>query len=636
MLSSPKAQPFGLLSNKAVVDFSVGSRAVPTTKYKFKHGPWKTVLQYVYVNMFKDEKYRKQMSEMLAPTPFTNMLHLREQEDNIIYNQEILRGLRERFKQQEPLRARLYQTRGKQLVYDNKEILGILNMVRLQNQQVVFDPKQNREVSRTEVLQVIRGVEDEVARNPSLDDNLSYVDLKRFAKRYGYKDLPLNDDLFLNINFIVPIVKYRMREKLWNQELDLFKDHLLDVFLDYILEVEYPNLDASEYNEAKRQQVAKEPRLQTYKDQLYDLYVKGMKGDRDDHVLEKLRFTPDKALREMGRSAREINEKLLTPEARAEKIYIQEDDPFLPQFVEDVVMDGVTYSSVVHHAYGRMIRNLIEIGELPGLDAFNVNTVSLGDLVTTYNNIKRDWIDYNLKANNEVAIGMKLEQYTTIAHLLLATNQSKLVWNDRTDPVLGVGNDDRGANNTGHLLEYLRNNYRGSQVPNKMMSAFRSIASNVWTNSWAMSMCQDFKNTILLLQSPTVSDLEAIYSITAVAGNPGSDDIVSFHKAGLNTEQIAIVFPLIVALYIPMRGKTESALVGDEAQVYFAENDYRGKRSQFKDDFEVAKVRLERIADLVQLAAGVDKRKFVMSILSNKQTEKMEDARWSRVYSWSH
>ena len=636
MLSSPKAQPFGLLSNKAVVDFSVGSRAIPNPKYSFKHGAWKTVTQYVYVNMFKKDKHRQRMSEMLAPTPYNNMLHLRDQEDVEIYNESILKGLRERFRQHEQLRIRLYQTRGKQLIYDNKEILSMLNNIRLQNQQVVYDPKANREVPRSEVLQVISGVEEQVLKNPSFPDDVNFSDLRKYAKRYGYRELPLNDEIFLNINYIVPIVKYRMRERIWNKELERFKDHLLDVFLDYILEEEYPNINPSEYEEAKRQQIAKEKRLQVYKDQLYDLYMKGMKGEKNDHILSRLRFTPDNTLKEMGRSAREINDKLLAPEAQAEKIYIQHDDPFLPHYIEDVVIDGKKYVSAVHYAYAHMITNLIDIGELPGLDAFDVNTVALKDLVGTYNNIKRDWINHNLKVNNEIAIGVKLEQYSTLAHLLLATGGSKLVWNDRADPVLGVGNDDRGANNTGHLLEYMRDLYKNMDIQDKLISSYRSIASNVWTNSWMMSMAQDFKNTMLLLENPTTADLEVIYSVQRVPGNPAADDIHSLYKAGLNDDQIDVAFPVIMAMYIPMYSKTERVLMNEEAAAYFAENDYRGRKRELKKDFEHAIDRLGRVSELLQLAGGVDKQKFVMSILGNKQTRNKADARWNRIYKWSH
>ncbi|UUT40451.1 hypothetical protein [carnivorous sponge associated iridovirus] len=634
MLSSPKAQPFGVLSSKAVIDFTVGSHSVPNPKYSFRHGAWKTVTQYVYVNMFKKDKHRQRMSEMLAPNPFNNMLHLREQEDVEIYNEAVMKSLRERFRQREELRTRLYQTRGKQLIHSNKEILGMLNHLRLQNNQVVYDPKTSREIPRSEVLQVISGVEEEITKNPSFPDHMDFADMRKYAKRYGYKDLPLNDEIFLNINYIVPIIKYRLRERLWNQELEQFKDHLLDVFLDDILEDEYPNLDPSEYTEAKRQQIAKEKRLQVYKDQLYDLYTKGMK--ENDHILERLRFTPDNTLREMGRSAREINDRLMTPEAQAEKIYIKPDDPFLPHYIEDVMMDGKRYVSAVHYAYARMIANLLDVGELPGLETLDINTVELRDLVDTYNDIKRDWIDHNMKANNEVAVGMKFEQHSPLVHLLLATRGSKVIWNDRSDPVLGVGYDDRGANNTGKLLEYVRDSWRNASLQNRLISSYGSIANNVWTNSWMMSMAQDFKNTMLLLQDPTTADLEVIYSVHGIPGSPGTDDVQTLHRSGLNNDQISIVFPVILAMYLPMRDKTEGELMNDEAVVYFTENDYRGRKKELNDDLGRARDRLGRMAELVQLADGVDKGKFVMSILGNKQTSNKNDARWYRVYKWSH
>jgi predicted NAD-dependent protein-ADP-ribosyltransferase YbiA (DUF1768 family) len=635
MLSSPKAQPFGLLSSKAVVDFTVGSRAVPNPKYSFRHGAWKTVTQYVYVNMFKKDKHRQRMSEMLlSPEPFTNMLALRDQEDSEIYNEASLRGLRERFRQREELRTRLYQTRGRQLVHDNKEVLTMLNYLRLQKNQGVYDPKANREVPRTEVLKVISGVEDQLSKDPSsIPDDVDFEGLRKYAKRVG-RDLPLNDEIFLNINYIVPIIKYRLGERLWNQEAERFKDHLLDVVLDLTLEEAYPHLDLSEYAEAKRQQIAKEKRLDVYKDQLYNIYVKGMKGM--DQILDRLRFTPDETLREMGRSAREIDSNLLAPEEQAEKIYIQPDDPFLPQYIEDVVIDGRRYASAVHFAYARLVANLIDIGELPGLETFDVNTLDLRGIVETYDIIKRDWIDHNLKANNEAAIGMKFEQHPTLAHLLLATGDSEIVWNDRSDPVLGVFEANAGANNTGRLLEFVRDSYRNVVLPNTLISSYGSIANNLWTNSWMMSMAQDFKNTMLLLRNPSTADLEVIYGVQGVPAQPSGDNIQSLHMAGLNNDQIAIAFPLIVAMYIPMRVQFEAELMNDQAMAYFAENDYSGRKRELNSDLERATNRLRRASELVQLAPGVDIQKFVMSILGNKQTSNTADARWARIYNWSH
>jgi hypothetical protein len=85
-----------------------------------------------------------------------------------------------------------------------------------------------------------------------------------------------------------------------------------------------------------------------------------------------------------------------------------------------------------------------------------------------------------------------------------------------------------------------------------------------------------------------------------------------------------------------MRAKTEGALMNDEAMLYFTENDYRGRKRDLGDDFEHARNRLGRVSELVQLADGVDRQKFVMSILGNKQTSNGADARWNRIYKWSH
>lgn len=657
LLSSPKAQPFGLLSNKSVLDFRVGAVAVPDANYSFKHGCWKTVNQYVYVNMFKTEKYRHLMSEMLAH-PFDNMLRLREQEDVSIYNDASIKGLRERFRQRAELRDRLYQTRGKQLVHDNKHIIVLLNQLRLQDQQAVYDPKQKKEVPRTEVLQVISGVEDELSINPSLPD-LDFVDLKKYAKR-TYKDLPLDDEIFLDINHIVPVVKYRVRERIWKEEQNRFKDHLLDVFLDHILEEHYPNVGRSEYTQAKQQQIAKEPRLQVYKDQLYQLY--DARGKDYDVIFNRLRFTPDKTRCEMRRNARQIKNKLLaTPETETdilgtvlrdmedlnnlrvppvmrEKIYIQQDDPFLPHYLEDVIIDGKKYASAVHYAYAQMIVNLIKIGELDGLNMFDVNTVALENLVGTYNTIKRDWINHNLKANNEVAIGMKMKQYPTLVHLLLSTGDTRIIWNDKTDPVLGVGSDNNGDNNMGYLLMYVRDAYKNMALENRLISSYGSIAANIWTNSWMMSTAQDLKNTMILLKNPSTSDLEIIYNFDHVNINisPTRDDVQTLYLAGLNDVQISIAFPVIAAMYMPMRNKTEQQLMNDEANAYFNENDYRGRKNDFMEDLEYAITRLTKVYERVELADRVDKRKFVYSILANIQTSNKDDARWNRVYKWSH
>lgn len=631
-LSNPKSSTFGLLSSQAVVDFNVGSEEVPDA---FKRGTWKTVTQYVYVNMFKKESLRQRMSERLSPDPFLNMVQLREQDDVAIYNRKIFKGLYERFQQNDELRLRLYQTRGSQLVYDNKDILALLNGLRSQNQDVIYDPKTNQEIPRSEVLQVIGGVEDKILKDPFLADDLDYMMLRKYAKRRGYKDLPRNDEIFLNINHIVPILKNRMKDHLLNQDIEKFKVHLLDVFLDDILEEYYPNIHPSLYTEAKRQQIIKEKQVEVYKNQLYDLYVKG--GNQYAHIFAKLKFTPDYLIQELERSFDEVEEKLLLPEAaETNLIYLQSDDPFLPHYMEDVFIDNRRYASVVHYAYAQMIENLREIGERPGIETFDINMVPLEDLADVYSELRNDWIGYNLKVNNEIATGMKFDQNPTLIHLLLATGQSQIVWNDKTDPVLGVGRDGHGSNFNGGLLEYLREMYRSKEIPDRLISSYDNIADNLWTKMWMMNVAEDYKNTMLLLKHPTTKDLETIYDFETTVKHPISDiDKEQLLAAGLTEEQITIAFPLILTLYIKMRDFTESELFKQKAEKYFATFTTGSRRRRPKNDPSAIVDQLEKLSKKFVLADGVDPERFAVSILSKKPTSDIKEVISSRVSRWT-
>ena len=79
----------------------------------------------------------------------------------------------------------------------------MLNHLRLQYNQR-YDPKTIAERYPDLKFFVISGVEEEITKNPSFPDHMDFADMRKYAKRYGYKDLPLNDEIFLNINYIVP------------------------------------------------------------------------------------------------------------------------------------------------------------------------------------------------------------------------------------------------------------------------------------------------------------------------------------------------------------------------------------------------------------------------------------------------
>jgi predicted NAD-dependent protein-ADP-ribosyltransferase YbiA (DUF1768 family) len=636
-LSSPKNQPFGLLSSKAVVDFEVGVKAFPDPMLRFKHGSWKTVNQFVYINMFKNESHRQRMSEMLGRNQFNNMVSLRQEEDSMIYNASINIGLTKRFLQNKLLLQRLYDTRGKQLIYTDIDILKLLYRLR-QDSTVVFDPKTNKDVPMADVQKVIATVTRRILKDPySVPDNMTYAQLAaKYKLKPVDKPLPPDDDIFININCMVPMIKFRLKEILLQKEIERFKIHLLSVFLDHILKEDYPYLDPLEYDQAKIQQIKKEEKnvVEIYKNQLYDIYVKGdIKGSKIDKILSKLTITPDELLQSMNVDLKELNTRIIQSEPNAQKVYIEANDPFLPHYREDVEIDGKVYNSVTHYAYNMMLNNMLSTGHLPN-STMNLNEVELKDLITVFNKIRRDWIHHNLKANNESAIGMKFEQNPVLIHLLLATEPARLIWSDHSDPILGIGNDTdrKGENITGLLLEFMRVNYKKMVIIDRKISSFSSISDNLWTLGWLKNIGNDLRNTTLLLREPKTSDLEIIYNVSSIIMTPKKEDIETLHNVGLNDEQIRIVFPIIAGIYMPMTTKTQNQLLNDEGVKYFKNTDY------YKHDFVVcnenAVKQLGKLADMFQLADGVDKEMFIYSILSGKQTSDKCEIRWERINLW--
>lgn len=606
LLSNPNIQPFGLLSNKANVNFS--SQGII----------WTSVSNYVYVNMFSNEHTRYKMSEQVDGNPFAAMQMLKNKEDTIYYEQEILHGLGLRFSQQPGLRARLYETRGKELVYDDPKILSLLNVIR--NKNIIFDPLRGVEVPRKEVLSVIAGVEREILQNPYLDDNLQYTDLIQYAIQ-NPQDLPYGDEIFINVNNIVPILKFRLSQKIWANEINRFKNHLFDIYLDYILETEYPNVEKTDYRKAKIQQISKEKNIEKYENQLYDLYLK---NKIDNSIVTRLQFTPDEKLEKMNKKEKDIKSLLKSPEieGNTSKVYISPNDPFLPSYLEKVVVNNKIFNTVVHYAYFKLVQRMeVDTSKL------DINTIPLSNLQEMYDYEKNRWMREKLKLNNEIATIAKFKQNEILFHLLHATGDSELVWNDKGDSILGVGYDNRGENISGRFLEYMRTqpNTLGINVLNRKYS---SLKDNIWSDTWLISKARNYLNTLKLLNTPRTTDLEIVYDLDGIYTVPPSNKEVKIMKiAGLNIDEINIVFPLIAASKELMKNMSENQVI----EKWVRENERMNK----KPDIKTAQYNLKSIFDKISNNVKVNEKTFIATILAQKPTSNLSDARWQCIKFWS-
>jgi len=613
LLSNPNTQPFGLLSNKANVPFITDGIT------------WTSVSSYVYVNMFNNEQHTKAlMNEQLDDNPFATMQLLKNRDDTLYYEKEILNGLSIRFSQQPRLRARLYETRGKELVYDDPKILSLLNIIR--NKNVIFDPLRGIEVPRKEVLSVIAGVEKKILENPYWpqpeDGDPKYENLIQYAIQ-NPPDLPYGDEIFINVNNIVPILKFRLREKIFTNDIKKFKNHLLDVYLNYLLEKEYPKVEKADYRKAKFQQIVKEKNIEKYENQLYDLYLK---NKINNLIASRLEFTPDKNLEEINNEKKDIDSLLKTPEiGDTPKIYISAQDPFLPSFPEKVTVNNKTFNTVIHYAYFKLIQRL-ELDHAPR--KIDVNAIPLNNLQEMYNYEKNVWMKEKLKLNNEIATLAKFKQNEILFHLLQSTLNSELIWNDKGDPILGTNYDNRGENLSGRFLEYLRDQ---RNISNRKFSF-----QNVWYDNWLIFKSQDYLNTLKLFTStPTLNELELIYKPDTklpAQAVPSKREVQKMKIAGLTIEDINLVFPLVEVSKKWMKNMSERQVIDK----WVKDNE---KMSQ-KPNLKLAKNKLKLIYDQINENATPSKIKcdettFIATILAGKPSDNLDEAKWQRIKYWS-
>lgn len=626
ILSNPRSEPFGLLSNRANVKFiSEGAE-------------WKSASQYIFVNMFTNETYKFKMSEHVDRNPFNAMQTLKNEEDNLIYQREILKGLGIRFSQHPALRIRLLETKGKELIYSDPQIVSLLNVIR-NNTNMIFDSVRKVEVSRKEINAVIAGVEREILKNPYLDDNLLYSDLIQYAIQ-NRQELPYGDEIFININNIVPILKNRLRQKIWGDQITKFKDHLLDVYLDYLLETEYPNVQKDDYRKAKNQQINKEKErnIEKYKNQLYDLYLN---KEIDNLIIKRLQFVPDQTLQAEPNRHEELPEPRASlvqgSEPLVDRINIMENDPFLPNYIENVNIDSKNYKSVIHYAYFKLFQNI----------GFNIdiNSIALNNLQQTYENAKNQWTYDKLKLNNETATIAKFKQNEILLHLLEATGDASLIWDDKSDPILGVGyqshrpGNNEGDNLSGRFLEFLRNQPTAFGL--HINPERKYIRNNVWEYWRTIALARDYLNTLKLLE---YDPLQVRVNNSSVAAtrylgiiykiNPASttdivqkENIVNILKtAGLNLNEIDVIYPMILIFYESLTNRNEMQVINEWVE--------KNKKILKKPKIEFAKENLKNIFNTVH--SSVTESVFIASILANKKTDDLNDAKWDRIKYWSN
>lgn len=603
---SSKIQPYGLLSNNAVIPITVNGKE------------WLSVTEYVYVNLFDTEEYREKMRKLYNRDPFDAAIKLKNEEDERIYLEALIYGTRARFSQNKDLMEKLIDTRDRPLkvIYGNenesRRLSILFNQLRY-DENFFIDDKYGR-VTFERVNAVMVGVAKELSKNPDMESK-PFPELERFASPNA---APRRDLVALlnNLDEIVPVLKIKFKDVIYVEKIKQFKEYLLDETLNYILETKYPHLSRDTYDLAKYQQKQKQLNdIPRYEEKLYDLYLnKGLPLE----VSNKLEWTVSIPTENEIERTNEVGEESATTTRK--DIIIKDNHEFLPSYPDSVKIGGKSYRSVISYAYSILFEKL-------GDSTVNVNALDLFELVSKYKFAKMEKIERILTENNAIATEIKFQSHPSLVTLLLATENLNLIWADRTDRVLGLG-PPMSPNRAGTYLEFLRSKSTEPEI------IVEYPLNSVVISAWFKSRVEDYANTLTLFENKNTKDLRIIYRINKypIEIVTLTDQIKTImNNGGLNDSDQKIVLPLLASeLENIFRTLKLKDIIRSITRSY-------NLSTPSEDAYKLAEENLKEIYKLVRsnLRPDIDRKAFIDVILSNQPLIELKQEQWWRINYWS-
>jgi hypothetical protein len=616
--------PYGLLSSNNISPFRMSGAERAWGYPKLVEGTWKSVTQFVYVNMFSDRNRRNQMTYS-TPFGFDAMVAIQSENDKYLFIDYVKRGLHKRITGSKTLLYKLSNLGAHNIIYEEfPYIVEVLNQIRYPKNKMVYHTP-NAEaifVSLGEAASVLHGIEIEIGRGGAFADNETYINLIKWSKP-AQPEPDMID--WIDLDRLVPLARLRLRNQKIIQNVEIFKNLLLDTFLDYILETEYPYLEKSLYERAKTQQLEKESAesTQSLKNLLYELFIVGGHTDVHKQILSRtVNYQPQQFILEPYPEKTNYT-------STDETIDLATVPELTPSYESMDFIDGKSYLSVIHYAYDMLIHHMLKIYPGLDLDGFDINSVKTTDLSTVYADIQREWTEKTLRINNEAALEAKLQQHVDILHFLFQTDPYPILYEDLTDPILGVYNGT-GKNMTGNHLMYLRETLNRTTVKNTNLHVSgASLANNNILQLWLYNTSLHLRNTLLLFDSPKTRDLEYLYSVHTSSVKqrpPNTLEQQVLEKAGLTSLQILSAWPMILVLAAQEFGDyiSEIDLARGVLRRHIKKSEQYAKYNNQEDydqAFKASKQYLSQATENIKLAPDVDVDTFVKSMLAGRRVQ---------------
>jgi predicted NAD-dependent protein-ADP-ribosyltransferase YbiA (DUF1768 family)/predicted kinase len=663
-------QPFGILSNNAQLPVDIDGRS------------YTSVTNYVYKNIIQ----QLGIKDYIYGDPLGTILRHMYISDRDIFMNAMIDAMTKRYHQDVQLHKKLTLLEDSQLNFtpslfnlcntqstmmptffhrlsdntilldsqDNESMCNDLNMrliksIQLRNKSKtdVFIDSVHGKLEMKVVNDMIYNMAMNIVAKPNVYDNLTdTIGLyKAYKNKIGRRNVgQVMEYKFINslhtIDDIVSKLKIKLREKIYKRKIDDFKTHLLDVALDYILETRYGHLHASQYTEAKNQQIQKKNNtyiVNNYKEILYNKYNN---RTLDNNILHKL--NPDKIPVEildtevLDTEVQDDDDNELLQNLLPNNVYnVASDDILMPHYTSNINIRDETYRSAVAYAYAQLfIQHRFTYQENDDSIVSFVNRTPLPELAQEYHKQRHSHLTKVIMDLNETATRVKFTKYPELKTLLYCTIGKNISYENPLDYVLGSG-----LNECGKLLVKLRNTMNTDRLPR----GFQRFNSDAVVKEWFNSRLKDYANTLRLFSSSrNVQDLCLIYDVSKEAIDMPERNYLdqntligeTFTENGIDRSDIKIVLPCIFLEFLHIRNGYGIGIGIADGGIQSMVKSYDLSKPN-KTDEERAIAVVRKIFNKVQsrLHYNTDETKFIKYILGKNHSLPIEY--WWRVHKYA-
>lgn len=677
-LFSPLEQPYGLLSNNAILPIIDGDK-----KYS-------SVSDFIYCNVFDGAQV-----PIASRNPLTTLKQLKRELDEKVYLDAIVHGMKTRLAQNKYMRDILKSLKGPISVNisnpeQSRRLSNLFNSIRIESASAMLH--NGKWIPIEKVNSVVTGVINQLMKNSAFQS----APFDELLKKYGStNNTAIRTDILSeieNLDEIVPVLKIKLRDQIYAEEISRFKDALLDATLNSLLRKSHPTLDPSMYKAAKAQNLQNKDALyiSRYKDNLYNTYIRGQLDDNEDIINQIQPFIPtfmttdddddeiaaskdNTLVKSMASLAISNNNNTRQNNgggndddevenlASAFNLFSLNEETtttttmplgpeFFPSHMKEIIIDGKSYRSVVHYAYARLFETLnlnsipttinkyvySEIFEKVQLKPVDVNVFSnLNELVENYQLVKNKIMVERVIANFERAAHLKFLTYPSLVTLTQTIPRGVVcVWMDLDDDIL-----QKWAGS--YIQRICRDDPKlvaNAKKYSSQQQDVKDITQDIVFKNWMLYRARDYANTIKMFNKINRADLTTIYNLhpdfTIKLDTLKYEDILH-HKGGIARYDQTLVLPFILEEFNRFMVRAPSSSISNIIINIVNSFDTLppSKRTQ-----ENARKNLSLIFDRIKfnLKSSIRRKDFIGIILTGVQDYSTAIEPYYRVNAWAN